>query len=178
MSAWHFAVQSGWGGLRECGECCAETELIQLHAHTHTCTQTQTSSDLRLRLRVQAAQIFVDMPQKHIAMNCFCEETTGGTACTGTVTKAWNSRFFHIGQFIPEWRGCKTFCADVFLHLYETFHKAQVSRESSPKKNSCRANYCFYLPSVKRGEGEKSDPNQIRQWSRKFTGFFTLISLF
>lgn len=78
MSAWHFAVQSGWGGLRECGECCAETELIQLHAHTHTCTQTQTSSDLRLWLRVQAAQIFVDMPQKHIAMNCFCEETTGG----------------------------------------------------------------------------------------------------
>lgn len=30
----------------------------------------------------------------------------------------------------------------------------------------------FYLASVKWGEGEKFEPDEIKQWSRKFTGFF------
>lgn len=41
-----------------------------------------------------------------------------------------------------------------------------------PKEKFMENNYCFYLSSVKWGEGEKLGPYQIRQRSRKFAAFF------
>ena len=61
---------------------------IYTHVHSNPGKLTSSSSDLRPWLRMQAAQISADMPQKHIAMKRFCEETTVGADCTWTVKKA------------------------------------------------------------------------------------------
>lgn len=102
-------------------------------AHTHTAQALKWATWLRL----QAAQIVVEMLQKHIVLNHFCEETTVGADCTWTITRAWISNvvlgFFYIGQFTSEWRGCKTFCADGFLHLYKTFQQGTVQQRIQPK---------------------------------------------
>lgn len=127
----HDILFSDRGGAHEMWTvlCWDWTIIIRLHAYKHVQSTpdkvTSSSCDLHLWLKMQAPQIFVGMPQKHIGMNHSCEKTTVGSDCTWTVIKVWNPYFFfHIGQFTAKRKRCKRFFADVFLLFDDMFHQA------------------------------------------------------
>lgn len=137
------------------------TIITRLRAYKHVRSTpdyvTSSSCDLHPQLKMQAAQIFVGMPQKHMGMNHSCEETTVGINCTWTVTKVWNSNFFFIWVNLQldeeEVKGSLLMC---FCSLMTCFTRHRSAENLAQINALCWATIAFVHPQKREKERNKT----------------------
>lgn len=128
---------------------------IYTHVHSNSYKLTSSSSDLRPWLRMQAALIFVGMPQQHIGMNCFCDNC--GSRLHLNSHRGLKFQFLSY-KFTPEWRRCKTFCADLFFALVWDVSRGTGQQRIQPKEKLCVEQLLLLFIICKKGRSRETWP--------------------